>query len=370
MIVKEVSKANNGNVEIVIGSEKYGTSIISVLVKRSYKIMENQQVARCDSDAPFRNIDVYFDDGNPTETTVQYESELAPLKALTDVVIIGNAHAPNGNACQQMSVSASVGQHTKHLQITGDRKCIFQQNREPIFSDPVPFTIMPLRYERAYGGKDELSNPQIPFRYPRNDLGVGLALENKLDVIEGLRLPNIESPSDLLTPSRVVLGTPKRWHEQPLPQGLSCRHRTWFPRCALIGSYPAFLDAGTVTMEEKMGLLPTNYVALAKQSRLAPNLPLFANGASFDMSFENLPNDAPIKLKGLSRADTLEFRLPGDIPQIVLDVGYKIESLDSRLMTVVIQPDSKSLEMIWSGKFSVGDYSRWALISKTRVEVR
>ena len=48
--------------------------------------------------APLRLIDQYYDDGDPEWSTVQHESELAPYKAATDVVVIGKAYAPRGVA--------------------------------------------------------------------------------------------------------------------------------------------------------------------------------------------------------------------------------------------------------------------------------
>ena len=359
----------NGQVEVAVGSESFGTSIIAILVKRSYRIIENQPAQRLDEDAPFRRVDQQYDGAEPTEATVEHEFELAPLKSLTDVVVVGNAYAPYGRPCQQMTASVSVADQTKSLLITGDRTCSYVQNGSPAFSDPAPFAVMPIRYERAYGGKDELSDPQLPFRYPRNDLGTGLALSNKREVIDALRLPNIEDASDLLTPERVVIGDPKRWQAQPLPQGFGWRQRTWFPRGALIGSYPAFLDTGTRTAEEKMGWLPQDYVSLAKQFRLAPNLPLFANGASFGLAFERLPEDASIVLTGLTPSSALAFQLPSETPQIALDVGRGAEALQTKLFTVSIEPDKMTLNMIWAGHYSVGEYARWSLIKNLQPEV-
>ncbi len=343
--------------------------VIAVLVKRSYRIVENQLAQRLEEDAPFRRVDQYYDEGEPSDATVEHESELAPLKSLTDVVIVGKAYAPHGRPCHQMRVSVAVAGHVKHHLVTGNRTCVHVPNGDPMFSDPTPFTVMPMRYERAYGGKDELSDPQLPFRYPRNDMGVGVALGNKSAVIDGLRLPNIEDPTDLLTPERVVIGDPRRWHLQPLPQGLGWRQRTWFPRSSLIGACPAFLDAGTLTVEEQMGLLPQDYVALAKQSRLAPNLPLFANGASLGLSFDRLAENAQIQLSGLTPSGLLSFQLPGETPRIALDVGSGPQALAAKLMTVTIQPEVMTFDMIWAGHYSVGEYSRWSTIKNLQPEV-
>lgn len=359
----------NGQVELVVGSPAFGHSAITVLAKRTYKIIPGVAAERLDVDRPLRMIDAYYDDGDPDTSTVQFESEFAPNRALTDVVVVGTAYTPNSSPMRQMNVSVAIGGRVKVLRVTGDRVCQYVPRGNPQFTDPRPFVSMPLRYERAYGGKDELSDSQIPFRYPRNDMGVGVALGGKREVIDGLRLPNIEDPADQLTPERVIIGDPKRWHLQPLPQGLGWRQRTWFPRCALLGSCPPFLDVGTVTVEERMGLLPKNYVALAKQFRLAPNHALFANGASFGMSFEHLANDALVELIGLTPNGKLAFRLPGDSPKIALDVGSDPQPLDSKLFVVSIRPDDMELDLIWAGIYMVGEFAAWSKLKNLQAEV-
>ena len=61
------------------------------------------------------------------------------------------------------------------------------------------------------------------------------------EAVEDLPLPNIEDPQDLLTPERLFIEEPDRWHLQPLPQD-SAGGSIPGPRSALLGAYPAFLD--------------------------------------------------------------------------------------------------------------------------------
>ena len=115
--------------------------------------------------------------------------------------------------------------------------------------------------------------PELAKRFRHAAFFIG---PNVREAVQGLALPNIEAPEDALTPERVVIEDPTRWPMQPLPDGLGWRQRTWYPRCALIGALPAFLEPGTVTTEERLKLLPTNHVALALQrsvrklERIAP----------------------------------------------------------------------------------------------------
>jgi hypothetical protein len=347
-----------GAVQVVPGRSRHGDCQFSVLVKRSYSIVPGQAAQRNELDAPLRLIDAYYDRGDPDWSVVEFENDMAPFKAATDVVVIGKAHALNGKPTQSMAVGVKVGQHKKLLRVTGDRVCHWRDGAAPVFSEPLAFTEMEIRYDRAYGGRDEKSDATLPFFYPRNDMGRGVALRNLREVVQGLALPNIESPDDLLTPEFVVIEDPTRWPLQPLPQGLGWRQRTWYPRSALMGSLPAFLQPGTVTKEETLEMLPHNHVALARQMRLPPFEAQFHNGASIGLVLPQVPPGETIGLRGLTPSGSLDFSLPLDTPHIGLDTGRGAEALPVRLHTVSISPDTLTLDMVWGGLLIYGPYSK------------
>ena len=218
----------NGVVHIAPGRDHSGAHVFCVLVKRTYRITADAPAERCE-DRPLRLIDEYYDNGDPEWSTVQYESEVAPYKPSTDVVVIGKAYAPRGVPTERMVVGVQVGGRRKTLTVTGNRHCHHRERSAPVFSDPEPFTDMEIRYDRAYGGRDEKSIPQIPFIYPRNFMGTGVVLRNVKEAVEGLPLPNVEDPQDLLTPDRLFIEEPDRWHLQPLPQGFGWRQRLQVP---------------------------------------------------------------------------------------------------------------------------------------------
>lgn len=359
-----------GSVEIVPGRTPAGECQFSVLVKRSYRIVPGGVAQRSAQDAPLRLIDRYYDDGDPEWSVVEHENEMAPFKAATDVVVIGQAHAPNGLPTPIMAVGVRVGEQRKLLRVTGDRRCIWCDGAPPRFSATLPFLRMPIRYDRAYGGRDEKSDPNIPFYYPRNDMGRGVALRNLREVVDGLALPNIESPDDPLTPERVVIEDPERWPLQPLPQGFGWRQRTWYPRSALLGSLPAFLRPGTVTAEEKLKMLPAQHVALARQMRLPPYEAQFYSGASLGLALPSVEADAEIGLRGLTPEGALDFRLPGESPQIGLDLGRGSQALETRMHTVSIRPDDLALDIVWGGSVVFGPYSRLSQLRVMRAEVQ
>jgi hypothetical protein len=361
--------ANPGKYQIALGRNDRGEHVLSVIVKRTYRIARQGSVVRVDEDHELRKIDYYYDDGDPEWATVQYESELAAFKPFTDIVVIGRAYAPRGEPTQRMTVSVQVGEQKKSLVVTGHRNCLFRGTQSPAFTEPTPFSEMELRYDRAYGGRDEKSIAEIPFFYPRNDMGKGVVMRNVREAVEGLALPNIEDPQDLLTADRLFIEKPERWHLQPLPQGFGWRQRTWYPRAALLGSYPVFTDPGTVTAEERMGLLPKNHITLAKQSKLWPFEARFNNGASFGMMFSGFAGGGEIKLEGLTPEGSLSFVVPAEIPSMGLDIGSGMNPLKSEIHTVSVRPDDAEVDLIWRGSQTYEGYAWLPKMKRLQAEV-
>src|SRR5207253_11143544 len=157
---------------------------------------------------PLELIDVYYDDDDPQTHTVRLENETSPYKVATDVVVIGSAWAPGGKPVRQLDATVEVGMTKKTVRVIGDRSCERRTGQSPRVSEPAPFVEMPVRYERAYGGTEQKSDPEFLFMYPRNPRGTGIVLYNKPESVNGLALPNLEDPTDLLTPDRLVLGEP------------------------------------------------------------------------------------------------------------------------------------------------------------------
>ena len=336
--------------QVLHGMNAKRAPIFSLLLKRTYDIDSTGALIRSEITQAFRQTDEYYDGGDPDWACVKYEAELVPFKPYTDLVIIGKAYAPQGVAVQEMDVSVWVGNSSKSMRIIGNRKCHYNADHSPTFTEPVPFSDMEIRYERAFGGKDNISDPSTPLIYPRNDLGCGLALKNVREQIEGLALPNLEDPSDLLTPDRIILNDPYRWNSLPIPQGLGWRHRSWYPRSSYVGSMPPYLNPDEVMREEALGLVPKNQVALARQLKLPSYHPYFNNGASIGLLFKSLDGSEPIRLVGLTPEGLLEFSLPGDIPILMLDIGLGENRLHPFLHTVCIRPDDRQVDLIWRGE--------------------
>ena len=363
------TQADRGLVDVLPGEGERKKPIFAVLVKRSYEIRHGEPPTRAEKTRPFVLADQYYDD-DPENCTIRSEAELVPYKRGVDVVVVdGKAYAPKGRAVLEMDVSVEIGPCRKRLRVIGDRTCSFVERRPPRFSDPEEFTEMEIRYERAYGGRDDRSDPEMPFLYPRNFFGRGLAVHNVKEVIEGLSLPNIEDPEDLVTAERLVLGDVRRWNGQPLPQGIGWFQKTWYPRCSYVGSVPGNILPTDVPKEARLGLVPEDQIALARQFKLPAFDVRFNNGASPGLIATELSGDETVRLMNLTPDGRLEFPLPGDRPEIMLDIGLGKNTLETRLHTVCIRCGEMRVDLIWQGAHEYPGYDWLPEMKRLVVEV-
>lgn len=334
---------------ILPSKDENGSPIFALLVKRTFDIRPGQVATRAERAYPLIKVDRYYDGGDAETSTVREETDLIPYKIATDVVVIGRAHAPDGEPVAQMTVGVKVGDSRKVIRVFGDRRCVYQPGRAPVVTDPVPFAEMEIRYDRAYGGQDACSNPALPFYYPRNQRGTGVAVTNIRAVVDGLPLPNLEDPADLLTPERIVFGETERWVHQPLPQGLGWFQRTWYPRCSFVGSVPGSMDPDTVLHEERLGLVPQGQLALARQFRLPSFDVRFNSGASPGLAVPFLRGGEVVQLVGLAAAGELRFQLPAEAPRMSLDIGLGVQELPVVLHTVCVRMEDMQVDLVWRG---------------------
>ncbi|NLD92600.1 MAG: DUF2169 domain-containing protein [Fibrobacter sp.] len=351
------------------GTDTTGQPIFSVLVKRSYRIEDRQHLCRIDTKSELRKIDKYYDGGDPLTTTVQYENETAGFKPLTDVVVIGNAHTPEGIECLEMDVCVEIGHVMKVIRIIGDRRCQYRKGMDPRIGEPLPFTTMPIRYELAYGGKDEKSNPKSPFFYPRNYQGRGIVIKNRPELVDDLQLPNIEDPADLLSPDRIILDKPERWVDQPMPQGFGWYSRTWYPRSIYAGAVPGFMDIDCLTAEEKLGLVPANHVKLARRFKLPMFDIKFNNGASPGLALPYLRGDEQLRIVNMTKVGDLCFKLPGEKPSAAIDIGFGSNTPDPVMQTVCVRTEDLEVDIIWSFSVPYPGISWLSNMKKLKIEV-
>lgn len=204
--------------------DKSGAEHDVVVVKATFDIVGESRLKISVDQEPVAVADRFY--GAPNESSVEYESDLAPFKPRVDVVVLGDAHAPGGEPAASWPVQVWIDDHTAALRVHGPR--VFQREGKDgwTLSSPTPALSVPLRYERAFGGTFE--GKDETYRYcSANPIGVGFAPGEPRDEVEMIPAPQIEREGDPVT-------TPKVEHA---PAGFGWIGRSWQPRLALAGTY-------------------------------------------------------------------------------------------------------------------------------------
>ncbi len=173
-------------------------------VKGTFRLRPDGRADSAETQDPLAG-DVHFEE--EPEHSLRYEADLCLFKPRADLLLNGTCHAPGGKPLPLCTVRFQVGKFEKSLSVIGDR--VWKRSLlVPVMSDPLPFTTLPIRYERAFGGAG----------YPRNPTGKGY---------RGEVLPNLEDPGRLL----------RSPEDERLPAGFGPIPRSWPQRSSKSGTY-------------------------------------------------------------------------------------------------------------------------------------
>jgi uncharacterized protein YjbI with pentapeptide repeats len=140
-------------------------------------------------------------------------------KERAEVLVLGSAHSPGGRTCTELRVRVCVAGIDKTLLVTGEREWRAHFGRRRAVGKPTPFSVMPLTYERAFGGPGHAGNP----------LGCGYAPPLAAILSGPTRgcLPNIALPDQ----------PPARSWRRSAPAGFGPLQSGWAPRKHRYGTY-------------------------------------------------------------------------------------------------------------------------------------
>lgn len=256
--------------------------------------------------------------GEPGFSSVKYEMDTCLLKPGTDVILVGSAR-PRQTA-RRVDVGLQVASAKKVVRVFGDRRWERSLGRW-VMSEPEPFDEMPLIYERAFGGLDESQENKKKHRHElRNPVGTGFAAGRGSDLLEGMMLPNLEDPGQLIG----------GWKDKPDPAGFGFIGRHWEPRVGLAGTFD---DAW---VEKCCPFLPKDF-----DER-------FFNGAPRGLvTATHLVGGEAVRAVNVRPDGELRFNLPRRAFEITAEIkGEHVES-GCVLDTVIIEPDENRMILTW-----------------------
>jgi len=281
-----------------------------LIVKASFKI--GQHWVLSDKQHPPIVKDIYW--GEPNQSSLKYASDFHIGKPTTDIVMIGNAVAPNDKEVSQLDVSLSVGQVSKTIRVFGDREW-----KDGRITPPKPFKTMPIVYEKAFGGVHVISeNEQLIEE--KNPLGCGFPGNRETLQMNGHALPNLEDPLNLI----------RHYADKPEPSCFALSSPTWQPRVSFVGTYDD-----------------------TWQTQRAPYLPLDFDKRFFNMSHKDLVYPSylrggePIMINNMHPDGILQFNVPHINLVSKVEIDSLIKTPEFNLETLIIEPNQLQLSMVW-----------------------
>ncbi|MGX1096141.1 DUF2169 family type VI secretion system accessory protein [Amorphus sp. MBR-141] len=200
--------------------------------------------------------------------------DLGAPKPNGEVIVAGSAIPPGGHPVDKQLVEVRVGPVAKRILAIGNRVWT-RGDHGPVYSDPVPFTHMPLVPQLAFGGAGFAENP----------LGRGIGARGLYEGGYKAPLPNLENPAH---PILEIDDTP---------------HPAWF------GPYPP--DAPW--RQRFIGTYDRNYMKTHFPGYPADFDTRYFLAAPADQQIKGFfKGDEPIHVSGMSSSHpTVESRLPG-----------------------------------------------------------
>jgi hypothetical protein len=280
--------------------DRRGVDTLHVTLKATFRL--GPALAVSDDQAPIRVADEYT--GEPASSSLRYPGERHLAKPGTDILLVGEAHAPRGEPVTTLDVALAVGPVRKVIRVVGDRQ--WQRGPTPS-SAPVPFVTMPLVHERAFGG------PLVPHNR------VGRGHRGGHPHLIGAALPNLEDPR-----------RPFLDHgDASLPACFAAIAPSWSPRCELAGTY----DESWA--RQRAPYLPADFD------------PRFFHAAPPDQTTAtHLHGGEPVELLHLA-PEPLRFTLPVVTWTVRAHLGGDELPLAPELETVMIEPDADRLCLLW-----------------------
>lgn len=299
--------------------DKHGVHHWIVAVRATFDVGEDGSLKLADEQPPPVRAAEYF--GEPGKSSVRYEADLGPMKPGTDVTVLGSAYAPGGRPAERVPVSLRVGKLHKVLVVHGDR--VYYEGASGLAcTRAAPFVKKAIRYEDAFGGMD-LTDPD-PSRHAydgRNPIGRGFAVRSA--TLAYTPAHSIEYPE----------GSPS--HAGPAGFGPIASY--WTPRLEHAGTYD---DRWTTT---KKPLLPDDYDERFTLCAPVDQRPIGKYLYGGDL----------VELVHLTEGGVLRLSLPKIYLTFQTRVASERHEHRSRLVSVILEPDNRSLAMVWQTSLKV-----------------
>ncbi|AGP42295.1 DUF2169 family type VI secretion system accessory protein [Sorangium cellulosum] len=208
----------------VVWQPRPATWMLTVVCKATFLLRPGEAVLAREQEPPHED-DQYWH--NDARRSLRAACDLVPVKPRADVVLVGHAFAPGGEAVRSLIARLNVGEVDKSVAVFCDRAF----GPDGTLQEGQKFSRLPLIYERAAGGPDTF-----------NPVGLRTGMQ---DAQGRVMVPNLQPPgvkvtsrSDVIEPigfgplaptwpirreklgRKAAQGSVRDWYKQPLPEDI------------------------------------------------------------------------------------------------------------------------------------------------------
>lgn len=293
--------------DAVLLPDEHGIPRVVTVIKAAFSFSPEGLVTPHEKQAPLCYGDEYW--GEPAASSLKYPSDMVAGKKGTDIAVNGHVYAPNGEKAAKVHAAVSVGTLKKTVAVWGDRSYA-SRLRISGKTTPQPFSKLPIRYERSFGGSHPLSGSV----FRENPVGTGFGPDRR----KGDLLPNFEH-------------FPGKGRKTAIPAGFGFIAPSWEPRASLLGTWD------DNWRKHRMPLPPEDFD------------PRFNNAANpFLITEKPLTGKENVILTNLHRSsETVRFRLPGLVLKAAYIFRHETEKLTAVPDTLVIEPDENRFILVY-----------------------
>ena len=302
-----------------LGTEPSAREHLVVAVKGTFAFPEKgDEPSLAEEQLPLVEADSFT--GEPGLSAPVHEADYAPRKPRCDVLLNGSAYAPGGKPATEVQVGLKVGALVKTFKVVGDR--VWRASDLKIgASSPEPFTVMPITYDRAFGGTDSAHpDPAMHSAFMPNPVGRGYHKELTAEFVDGTPLPNTEEVKRAVTAP----------DEAYRPMSFGPVGRGWEPRYKLGGTYD------DTWLDEVFPFLPADFDDAYFQA------------APADQQMDTPKGGEEVALLNLTPEGRTSFRLPNvEVPVVFFRKHEGRNDTRAVLDTLLFEPDQRRFMLTW-----------------------
>jgi hypothetical protein len=344
------------------GYNPQGKTILSVLAKKTYEIMSGKVEVAAEQ-IPFTESDEFEQPDQFMYSEVIAETDFIPYKIYPDVVVLGKAYTPMQKRAYYLDCAVRVGPLRKGIRVYGNRTVEMKAFKGLVFRDPEPFTEMELGYKNAYGGIAKAKDGTLYSYYP-NSIGRGFHLKGGFEDVSELKVPNLEDPDHPVTEESLVISQFEKWPDAPKPASFGFTRRSSYPRYTYAGVMPEMLQGIADQYKQAQGGVSGDITIPKLDFRVY-------QGASEGLWGADLHGDEQVQIDYMDRNEPhYSFTLPGDIPEMKIDIGEGASPLNPSIHTIVIDMEKKVLSMVWRGAVEIDGFEALATIGEPKISVK